>query len=625
MSLAHPHGKNTSSSSRSVLSRLSTLCKQVHNFDPAISLLNALTQSGKRAPLSILTSLTLSAAKSKSLENALKTHRAVRHNASPVPPAHLIRMYDCCGSIRYARQVFDEIRHPDIYSWNAIIRAYSKHGRFKETLDLFRHLRRSDVSPDDFTFPCVLKACGDARDLSEGKLAHAFILKMGARRMVFVDNALVSMYARCGCVEDARKVFYRIGRRDIVSWNSMIAGLGENGLWEEALMVFSEMEQSGVGVLPDHFTFATVFKACGELLDLQRGILIHELVGKLYLGSDLLVNNAIVGFYARCGRMDMALAVFEKMPSKDVFSWTSMIAGYQQQGDNSEALKLLTEMQTSGVKPNQVCFTSVLPACAQLFHIHMGRAIHSVLIILGYVLDQFSFCSLIDMYCKCGNFEDAMQLFNEMPEKSVFSWNSLLSGLRMNGHGQKVVSLFRQMEDSGTEPDHVTFVALLSACGHSGMVNEGLHYFDCMTKKYRIAARTEHYACMVDLLGRAGKLAEAYELIKNMPVAPEADVWGALLGACRIHRNIRLGELAAEMLFELKPKGAGYYVLMSNIYATVGNWAMVERVRDLMKEKGVSKETGCSWVEMDKVVHVTGGKEHPQSKLIYQMLESMED
>ncbi|XP_058105366.1 pentatricopeptide repeat-containing protein At1g11290, chloroplastic-like isoform X2 [Magnolia sinica] len=505
MMLIHPRGNN-SNNSRSILSRLATLCKQEKNLQQAISLVQALNHSKTRVPNPILTSLLLFASKSKSLKYAIEIHDAIPQNAPPFLSAHLIRTYDCCGSIKHARQVFDEIPRPDIYSWNAIIRAYSKRGLFQDALGLFRRLLRSNVLPDDFTFPCVLKACGDAKDLLEGKTSHVFVFKMGFRRMVFVDNALVSMYARCGCIEDARKVFDRIGRRDVVSWNSMISGLGENGLWQEALVVFSEMERSGEGVLPDCFTFASVFKACGELGDLERGVLIHELVGKLGFGSDVLVNNAVVGFYAKCCRMDLALQVFEKMPAKDVFSWTSMIAGYQERGDDNEALRFFKEMWVHSLKPNQVTFTSVLPACAQLSDIYMGRAIHSLLIICGYDVDEFASCALIDMYCKCGDLEDANRLFKEMPEKAIVSWNSMISGLGMNGHGKKVVSLFKEMEKSVTKPDHVTFVALLSACGHSGMINEGLHYFDCMINRYGIPAKTEHYACMVDLLGRAGSI-----------------------------------------------------------------------------------------------------------------------
>ncbi|XP_077220307.1 putative pentatricopeptide repeat-containing protein At3g49142 isoform X2 [Tasmannia lanceolata] len=575
---------NNPHNSRHVLALISTLCKQ-ENLDQALSLLNNLNHLKSQVPSQILSALLDLAAKTKSLKQATKTHHAILQN-TPFPnstlSARIIRMHSNCGSISGARQVFDEIPEPDIYLWNAMIRAYSKSGFSIEALGLFHGLRRSKILPDDFTFPCVLKACGDLGDFLEGRKTHVLVFKTGFRRMVFVDNALISMYAKCGFMEDARKVFDKMPERDVVSWNSMISGLVENGLWQEALFVFSQMEGLQVEVWLDCFTFGSVLKACGELRDLERGVLVLELARKL---------------------------------------------GYQQRGDDNEALGLFKKMLIEGPRPNEVSFTSILPACAQLSALDMGRAIHSLLILCGYEMDDFSACALIDMYCKCGALKDANQAFYGLPRKPVVSWNSMIAGFGVNGHGLGALSLFKQMENSDAKPDHVTFVTLLSACSHSGMINEGLYYFDSMTKRYGIPAKTEHYACMVDLLGRAGRLDEAYELIEEMAIAPEADVWGALLGACRIHNNIELGELAAERLFELKPQKAGYYVLMSNIYASSRNWAGVQKVRELMKEKGVIKNTAYSWIEMDKVLHVfvSGDKEHPQSKLIYRALEKLEE
>jgi pentatricopeptide repeat protein len=329
--------------------------------------------------------------------------------------------------------------------------------------------------------------------------------------------------------------------------------------------------------------------------------------------------------YAKCGRLDLSHYIFSKMSAKDEVTWNSMISSFAQNGEPEAALDLFRQMSMEGVKYNNVTISSILSACAGLPAIYYGKEVHGIIIKGPIRADVFAESALIDMYGKCGNLELALRVFEFMPEKNEVSWNSIISAYGAHGLVKESVSLLSRMQEEGFNADHVTFLAVISACAHAGKVQEGLRLFRCMTEEYQIAPRVEHLACMVDLYSRAGKLDKAMQFIADMPFKPDAGIWGALLHACRVHRNVELAEIASQELFKLDPLNSGYYVLMSNINAVAGRWDGVSKMRRLMKDKKVQKIPGYSWVDVNNTSHlfVAADKSHPDSEDIYMSLKSL--
>eukprot|EP01018_Ginkgo_biloba_P037440 Gb_29880 [translate_table: standard] len=535
----------------------------------------------------------------------------------------LVAMYAKCGHIELARHVFDKMSERDEISWNTVIMGYVQNGHANDALTLFHEMQRADVEPDLVTMASVLSACSHVGALQQGQRIHNYICRSVFESDVFVENSLMDMYAKCGRIDFARRLFDRMSRRDVVSWNVMVAGYAQCGYANEALAMFYQMQLAGMK--PDSNTITSLLSACAHLGDLQRGKWIHDYIIRGGTKSDVFVENSLIGMYGKCGSVDDARRLFHKMFRRDVVSWNAMIAGYTQNGYASEAFTLFYQMQLVDITPDTVTMLSVLSACAQLGALHQGKWIHNHIVKRGFESDVSMGNSLVDMYAKCGSIEFALFMFDSMSKRDVVSWNVMIAGYGMHGQGKDALALFSQMQQTGLRPNHITFVCVLSACSHSGLVNEGWQYFDCMSREYCIMPIMKHYACMVDLLGRAGHLDEAWDFIKTMPCEPDASVWGALLGACRIHLNFELGEHTAENLFHLEPENAGYFVLLSNMYAAAGRWDGVAKVRTLMKDKGLKKTPGCSFTEVNNSIHafLVGDKSHPQSEKIYATLETL--
>eukprot|EP01018_Ginkgo_biloba_P020443 Gb_15797 [translate_table: standard] len=488
------------------------------------------------------------------------------------------------GYVDEALGIFQNMPERDVVSWNAMITAYAQNGYFKEALNLFRQMQLTDVKPSCVTFSIVLSACANLAALEHGKEIHQDIIRSGFQCNTFMRNALIDMYAKCGSMEKARHVFDKMPERNAVSWSAMIAGYAQHRLIDEALKLFEKMPERNV-----------------------------------------ISWNAMISGYAHNAQVDEALKLFQEMPERCLDSWNAMIAGYAQNGYSYEALNLFQQMKSTGVRPDTVTFASVLPACANLAALEHGKYIHEDIIRSGFHSNIFVGNSIVDMYAKCGIIDDARNVFDKMPRRNVISWTAMILGYATHGRGKEALQLFEQMQHSNTKPNHVTFLGVLSACCHAGLVDDGWKYFDLMSQDYQITPAGKHYCCMVDLLGRAGCMEEAQEFISKMPIKPDADVWASLLGACRIHANIELGERVAEHLFELDPKNAAHYVLLSNIYAAAGMWDDVEKVRQMMKDRRVKKMPGCSWIEANNNVHafLTGDRSHPQSDTIYEKLETL--
>lgn len=427
------------------------------------------------------------------------------------------------GNLFFAHQLFDQMPQPNTFFYNTLIRGYSKSPSPSHSIHLFKKMRLNSVPPDEFSFTFLLKSRSNTKSSVDD--IHGQVLKFGFSSHLFVQNALIHLYATMGNPRLAHNVFDEICYPDVISWS---------------------------GLLQAHVK-----------------------------GREL----------------DDARRVFDTMPDKDVVSWTAMISGYSQAKRSSEALELFGLMRSSGVRPDEITLVSVISACSNSGNLDAGFNVHSYIDEYGFSW-MISLCNaLIDMYAKCGYVEGARRVFGNMGRKSLITWNSMISACATHGDLEEAIGLFHDMANSGVKPDGVTFLVLLTAYTHKGFVDEGCRLFQSMQIDYGIEASIEHYGCMVDMLGRAGRLEEAYELILTMPIPSNDVVWGALLAACRIYANVDMGERVVKKLLELKPDEGGYYILLCDIYAAAGRQVEALQMREAMKTMGARKNPGCSWVE----------------------------
>ncbi|OAY62771.1 Pentatricopeptide repeat-containing protein, chloroplastic [Ananas comosus] len=524
----------------------------------------------------------------------------------------LLSMFVRFGNLLVAWSVFGKMVQRDVFSWNVMVGGYGKAGFMEEALDLYQRMIWAGIVPDVYTFPCVLRSCG-------GKEIHGYAIKKDFIADVSVHNALIQMYSSLGRLSEAEKIFSRMEFKDVVSWTAMISGYEKNGSPSKALEVYEVMEAQNMK--PDEVTIASVLAACACLGRLDIGIKLHELARSKGLVPYTIVGNTLVDMYSKSRCIDKAIEVFKHMPEKDVISWSSIISGFRINHRSFEALSFFRRMQAN-VKPNSITFIAALSACAAVGALMCGKEIHAQALRNGLGSEGYLANALLDLYAKCGRTKYAWSQFNIQEKKDVVSWNIMLTGYAGRGQGDLAVQLFDWMVDAGVKPDEVTFVALLCACSRCGLVSQGWNFFNSMSKNYSIVPNLKHYACMVDLLGRAGLLEEAHRFIKEMPIEPDAAIWGALLNGCRIHRNIELGELAAEFIFNLESEKIGYYILLCNLYADGGRWDQVARVRKMMRDKELEIDPGCSWVEVKGTVHafLSGDESHPQIKEINAVL-----
>lgn len=523
----------------------------------------------------------------------------------------------------YADSIFTQIDEPDSSAYNVMIRGlvYKKSNR--EAIVLFKKMRENSVQPDEFTFPSTLKACSRFGALHEGEQIHAQILKCGFHLNGFVQNTLIHMYASCGELEVARRVFDGMSQKDNWTWNSMLAGYTKNEKWDEVVKLFRKMQKSGTGF--DEVTMISVLTACGRLADLELGEWISEYIEANGIKGNLALITSLVDMYAKCGQVDTARKLFNQMDQRDVIAWSAMISGYSQANRCKEALDLFHEMQKTSVEPNEVTMVSVLYSCSVLGALETGKWVHSYMKKKKMKLTVTLGTALVDFYAKCGSVDSSIEVFNKMPTTNVFSWTALIHGLASNGQGTMALEYFQEMQQKNIHPNDVTFIGVLSACSHAGLVDEGRDIFLGMTRDFGIEPRIEHYGCMVDILGRAGLIEEAYEFIKNMPIQPNAVVWRTLLASCRAHKNVEIGEESLKQIISSEPAHSGDYILLSNIYASVDRLEDAMRVRNQMKEKGIQKAPGCSLIELDGVIHEFFAEDigFPYSKEIYSATEEM--
>ncbi|XP_020187984.1 pentatricopeptide repeat-containing protein DOT4, chloroplastic [Aegilops tauschii subsp. strangulata] len=636
----------------------------------------------------------------------------------------LVFMYVKCGELGYARKVFDAMSSKSsIHVWNLLMGGYAKVGEFQESLFLFEKMHDSGIAPDEHTVSCLVKCVTSLYSARDGLVVHGYLLKLGFGAQCAVCNAMISFYAKSNMTEDALLVFDGMPHRDVISWNSIISGCTFNGLHSKAIELFVRMWLQGQEL--DSATLLSVLPACAQLRHWFLGIVVHGysvktgLIGETSLANVLLdmysncsdwrstnkifrnmdqknvvswtaiitsytraglfdkvagllqemalegirpdtfaitsalhafagneslkegksvhayairngmekvlpVVNALMEMYAKCGNMEEARLIFDGVMSKDVISWNTLIGGYSRNNLANEAFSLFTEMLLQ-FRPNAVTMSCILPAAASLSSLERGREMHTYALRRGYLEDDFVANALMDMYVKCGALLLARRLFDRLSSKNLISWTIMVAGYGMHGRGRDAIALFEQMRTSGIMPDAASFSAILYACSHSGLRDEGWRFFDAMCHEHRIEPRLKHYTCMVDLLTNTGNLREAYEFIESMPIEPDSSIWVSLLNGCRIHRDIKLAEEVAERVFELEPENTGYYVLLANIYAEAERWEAVRKLRNKIGGRGLREKSGCSWIEARGRVQVfiAGNRNHPQGERIAEFLDEV--
>ncbi|CAL2232320.1 unnamed protein product [Prunus armeniaca] len=516
----------------------------------------------------------------------------------------------------YAHKVFDGIPDPNFALWNAMFRGYAKNESHREVILLFGRMKNMDIMPNCFTFPVVIKSCGRLKRLVEGEEVHCVVIKGGFRANPYVGTTLIEMYAAGGVIEAAYKVFGEMFERNVVAWTSMINGYILCGDMVSAQRLFHLAPER------DIVLWNTMVSGYIELRDMVAARKLFDDMPR----RDVMGWNTVLNGYASNGEIDACEKLFEEMPERNVFSWNGLIGGYARNGRFFQVLGSFERMLSEGdVLPNDATLVTVLSACARLGALDLGKWVHVYAESIGYKRNVFVGNALIDMYAKCGIIDNALDVFKSMDNKDLITWNTMICGLAMHGRGADALNLFRQMKNYGENPDGITFIGILCSCTHLGLVEDGLLYFQSMVDDYSIVPQIEHYGCMVDLLGRSGLLDQAMNFVRKMPMEPDAVIWAALLGACRIYKNIEFAELALERLIELEPKNPANYVMLSNIYGDLGRWRDVARLKVAMRDTGYKKVPGVSFIEAnDGVVEFYSLDErHPETEEIYGALRGL--
>ncbi|WMV11003.1 hypothetical protein MTR67_004388 [Solanum verrucosum] len=533
----------------------------------------------------------------------------------------LLSMYFKFERLLDCQRIFDEMIFRDIVTWNIIICGFSHSGLYQESIKLFREMVY-EYEPDLLTVTSVLQACGHMGDLRFGRYVHDYILENRYECDTTACNIIINMYARCGDLVAARQVFDNMKRWDLVSWNSMISGYFENGFNKEAVVLLKMMR---IDLQPDSVTFVTLLSMCTMLMDVDFARELHCDIIKRGYDSTLIVGNALLDVYAKCGKMEHSVWQFEIMSTRDIVTWNTVIAACSHYEESYVGLKMLSRMRMEGIMPDVATILGSLPLCSLLAAKRQGKELHGFIIRLNLESQVPVGNALIEMYSKTGSLKNAILVFEHMRIKDVVTWTAMISAYGMYGEGKKALRSFQQMKETGTVPDHIVFVAVIYACSHSGLVQDGRACFNQMRKKYNIEPRIEHYACMVDLLSRSGLLVEAEDFILSMPLQPDASMWGSLLSACRASGDTGTAECVVERLVELNSDDPGYNVLASNVYASLGKWDQVRTIRKSLKARGLRKDPGCSWIEICNRVFIfgTGDRSFQQFKQVNELIEDL--
>ncbi|XWS28139.1 hypothetical protein CRYUN_Cryun25bG0039900 [Craigia yunnanensis] len=535
--------------------------------------------------------------KTKAFCCGLSLHAAVFKagiQADVIVSNHVLNLYAKCGKINFARQVFDEMSEKNLVSWSAMISGYDQAGEPLSALDLFFQML---LAPNEYIFASATSACANLMLLGEGRQIHAQSVKFGYASVSFVSNSLISMYMKCGHSSDALSVYSRTLEPNTVSYNAIITGFIENHQPEKGFEVFQQMHQQGL--MPDRFTLVGLLRSCAGSDALRKGMVLHCQTIKLGLDSTAFIGNVIMTMYSKFSLIQDVEKVFKLIEEKDVISWNTFIASCSHCEDHEKSLRAFIEMCNEyHMRPDGFTFASTLSACAALASIHYGKQIHAHLIRTRLNQDVAVDNALTNMYAKCGSIGYAYNVFNRMTHHNLVSWNTIIAAFGNNGLGSRALELFEKLRAIGLEPDSVTFVGLLMACNHAGMVDKGILLFNSMQETYGIDPEIEHFSCLIDLLGRAGRLNEAEDYTRKFPFGQDPVVLGSLLSACRLHGDVIMGERLAKQLLKLQPVITSPYVLLSNLYASDEMWDCVAEARKMLKGSRLKKEAGYSLIQV---------------------------
>ncbi|KAJ0692631.1 putative tetratricopeptide-like helical domain superfamily [Helianthus annuus] len=577
----------------------------------------------------------------------------------------LISGYLKCGRVDESMELFRRNPFQNVISWTAAISGLLSNGMRLESLELFLEMLRDGVWPNNVTFVSVVRACAEMEEFALGMSVLSLVVKLGFEEDVSVCNSLITFSLRLGEMEMASALFKRMGKRDVISWTAILDMYVEMGDLREARKVFDEMPernevswsamisrytQKGYskdaielfrqmienGINPNSSCLSSAINALANLKLLQPGKTIHAHVTKIGLANDVFISSSLIDLYGSCGspndgrlvfdtvqnknvvcwntlisayssngQQEEAKKLFDQIPVKSIGSWNSMVTGYLENEQYDKVFEVFNDMLLSGQTPDISTLSSVLCACANLTSLQKGKDIHGKTFKLGFQHNVFVGTSLVDMYAKSGDIENSKRVFNKMTEKNEVSWTAMIQGLAENGYGEESLELFQQMEKTTCiKPNELILLALLFACSHCGLVDKGLHYFNLMETVYKIKPNERHYTCVVDMLSRSGRVREAEDLIKSMPCEPEVNAWAALLSGCKTYGEDEIAERTAATIQGLAEQKSGGYVLLSNVYASAGKWREVLKTRKLMKERGLKKSGGCSWIEVRNKLHL---------------------
>ncbi|KAL6987236.1 hypothetical protein U1Q18_012987 [Sarracenia purpurea var. burkii] len=537
----------------------------------------------------------------------------------------MVDVYAKCGCLGYACRVFEEMSQRDLVSWTSMVSGYVYEGNIIGAFELFCRMRW-ELEPGRVTVVVMLQVCCTHGSVVEGRQFHDYVMKKGFLVYGSLQNSILKMYANMGSIDDVKLFFCEIYRKDVVSWNILISSYISREDVLEVAKCFNKMQCE---VRPSIETLTLVISAFARNGDLFQGKKLHGFSIKIGL-NDTVLQTSVLAFYAKCGNLERSSQMFREIPFKNSITWSAMMSGLTEGGEFEQAIELFRQMQDSGLKPVAEIFKILIVAYTHMGALRLGKGLHA------YLIKNLLCCSgkdnttleletcLLNMYLRCGCISSAKMCFDRMEVRDIVTWTSMIEGCGSHGLGLEALQLSRRMlEEEEMEPNSVTFLSLLSACSHSGLLNEGCGIFYSMKWCFGIEPDLNHYTCIVDLLGRSGKIKEGLTIILKLTAFPDGRIWGALLAAARVHGNQQIGEYAAQRLLELEPNNAGYYTLLSNVQAIVERWDKVEEVRRCMKDNDLIKKPGWSCIEAKGSIHgfVSGDSSHPQMVEIYEMVD----
>ncbi|KAL5733664.1 hypothetical protein ACOSQ2_033356 [Xanthoceras sorbifolium] len=513
----------------------------------------------------------------------------------------LINMYGKCDLLRSAQLVFDAMLEPNSVSWTSLLSSYCQCGENMHGLEIFVLSRKSGISVNEFSCVSVLGAAAVLRDLKFGIQVHSLAYKYALKFDKFMMTGLINFYAKCGELDLASRVFFEVERPDLSAWTALIGGYVQQGRGEEAIALFVKFYSSGF--IPSERTVSCVLGAFADTKDIAVGKQLHSLIIKMGFISFTFVSNAVLDFYSKCGLLEESMKTFEEMDEHDVVSWNAIVSGHVGSGYHGEAIHLLKDMLSEGHKPNLYTYSSILNICSVVPAIEWGKQTHCRILKPGFDSNVVVGSAVIDMYAKCGRLIDARKVFDNLTSKNLVSWNTMIVGYAQHGLGREALEIYSIMQGNKIKPNDITFIGVLSACGHVGLVEEGWHHFNSMINDNAIAPRMDHVASVVNLFARAGQTKRAYEFMSSFPVERDKVVWRCLLSGCKIHKDLDLGRIAAEKILSIDPDDTAAHIMLSNIYAEAKMWGETAQVRKIMKEKALKKDTGYSWTELKNKIY----------------------